>query len=292
MKRLIALAVLTIALVASVFGQNRPRSFAYGSNSSAGHTFVHDGVKLYYEVYGQGAPMLVIHGNGGSILDMRRQIEFFRKRYRVIAMDSRDQGRSSDSPDKLTYEKMADDLAALLDHLKTGPVYVIGWSDGGIEALLLAIRHPEKVKKLAAMAANLNPSDKALRPEALEFIRSSVKAISPEQLATRQGKREAKVTEMMLSEPNISLDELASITAPTLILAGDHDVIDAHHTVDIFQSIPNAQLAIFPNATHTIPYDDPARFNGTIERFFRQPFVKIDRINDLIKALTKLRSGH
>ena len=74
-------------------------------------------------------------------------------------MDSRDQGKSADSPDTLTYEKMTDDLAALLDHLKAGPVNVLGWSDGGIEALLLGIRHPAKVKKIVAMAANLNPSD-------------------------------------------------------------------------------------------------------------------------------------
>src|SRR4029453_13945496 len=106
-------------------------------NSAAGHTFNHDGVKLYYEVYGSGEPLLLVHGNGGSIAAFGAQIADFRKRYKVIAMDSRDQGKSSDSPDKLTYEKMADDLAALIDHLPLGPVNVLGWSDGGIEALLL-----------------------------------------------------------------------------------------------------------------------------------------------------------
>src|SRR5215218_2154648 len=144
----------------------------YGANLVAGRTFTHDGVKLYYEVYGTGEPLLMVHGNGGSIADLGAQIAHFRKRYKVIAMDSRDQGRSGDSPDKLTYEKMTDDLAALLDHLKAGPVSVLGWSDGGIEALLLGMRHPAKVKKIAAMAANLNPSDKALRPEAVAAITS------------------------------------------------------------------------------------------------------------------------
>src|SRR5574340_605313 len=130
----------------------------YGSNARAGATFTHDGVKLYYEVYGAGEPVLLVHGNGGKIADLAAQIDHFRKRYKVIAMDSRDQGRSGDSADRITYEKMADDLAALLDHLQSGPGYVLGWSDGGIEALLLGIRHPAKVKKIAAMAANLNPS--------------------------------------------------------------------------------------------------------------------------------------
>src|SRR6185503_6916512 len=99
----------------------------------------------------------------------------------VIAMDSRDQGKSGDSDGALTYEKMTDDLAALIDHLKLGPVDVLGWSDGGIEALLLGIRHPAKVKKLVAMAANLNPTDKALRPDVLKLIKDMMAAVPPAQ---------------------------------------------------------------------------------------------------------------
>jgi len=129
----------------------------YGANPAAGSTFTHDGIKLYYEIYGSGEPVLLVHGNGGSIGNFKAQIEYFRRHYKVIAMDSRDQGRSGDSTDNITYEKMTDDLAALLDHLQSGPVYVLGWSDGGIEGLLLGIRHPAKVKKIAAMAANLDP---------------------------------------------------------------------------------------------------------------------------------------
>ena len=117
----------------------------------------------------------MVHGNGGSIADMSAQIAHFRRRYQVIAMDSRDQGKSADSPDKITYEKMTDDLAALIDHLKLGPVNVLGWSDGGIEALLLGIRHPQKVKKIVAMAANLNPSEQAIYPEVLGLVKSMMR---------------------------------------------------------------------------------------------------------------------
>lgn len=289
MKRIFIVFLFALLISTTAIGQKKPKPIKYGSNPAAGRTFVHDGIKFYYEVYGKGEPLLVIHGNGGSILDMSEQMKFFRSRYRVIAMDSRNQGKSGDSPDKITYEKMADDLAALLDHLKTGPVYVIGWSDGGIEALLLGMRHPDKVKKIASMAANLNPTDKALRPEAVAFINSFVNDMPAAQRTTPQGKRELKVTAMMQVEPSIPLDALRAIKAPTLILASDHDVIDDHHTVDIFQHIENSQLAIFPNATHAIPFDDPALFNSTVERFFRTPFVKKDRITDLFKSLEKLR---
>jgi pimeloyl-ACP methyl ester carboxylesterase len=261
----------------------------YGSNPAAGKTFTHDGVQLYYEVYGTGEPLLLVHGNGSSIGELKAQIDYFRKRYKVIAMDSRDHGKSGDSPDKITYEKMTDDLAALLDHLKTGPVNVLGWSDGGIEGLLLGIRHPAKVKKIAAMAANLTPD--GLHPETLTLIKSMLAETQAAERATPQGKREFKVTEMMLRDPQIRLQALETITAPTLVLASDHDAIRDEHTLDIYHHLPNSQLVIFPNATHMIPYDDPVLFNTTVERFLRAPFVKKDRIQDLLKSMEALKAS-
>jgi pimeloyl-ACP methyl ester carboxylesterase len=299
MNRLLVLALLTLSVPGPAGAQARTaqattppvRNVRYGANPAAGRTFTHDGVKLYYEVYGAGEPLLLVHGNGGSISDLSAQIAHFRKRYKVIAMDSRDQGKSGDSPGKLTYEKMTEDLAALIDHLKVGPVNVLGWSDGGIEAFLLGIRHPEKVKKIAAMAANLNPSEDALYPELIGTIKSMIEGAPAAVRDTPQAKRELKVTGMMLDEPHIDVKALEAITAPTLVLASDHDVIRDEHTVEIYHHITNSQLAIFPNATHLIPFDDPAFFNATVERFLRTPFVKKDRINDALKSLEKLRAS-
>lgn len=269
-----------------------PRPAAkYGSNPAAGQTFTHDGVKLYYEIYGAGEPLLLVHGNGGSIADFSAQIEHFRKQCKVIAMDSRDQGKSGDSPDKITYEKMTDDLAALLDHLNIGPVNVLGWSDGGIEALLLGIRHPAKVKKLAAMAANLNPSDKAIYPELIAFVKSMIDSMPAAAMETPQGKRELKVMQALFDEPHIDAAALEAITAPTLVLAADHDVIRDEHTLEIYHHVPNSQLCIFPNATHMVPYDDPALFNATVERFFRAPFAKRDRVKDLFKSYEEMKAS-
>lgn len=296
MKRLFVLILFALSVPGLGGAQTKPAqaptpTVKYGANPVAGRTFTHDGVKLYYEVYGAGDPLLLVHGNGGSIADLSAQIAHFRKRYRVIAMDSRDQGRSGDSPDKLTYEKMTDDLAALLDHLHAGPVNVLGWSDGGIEALLLGIRHPAKVKKIAAMAANLNPSEAALSPDVIALVKTMLAGIPAAERDTPQGRRELKVTGMMLDEPHIDVKALETITAPTLVLAGDHDLIRDEHTVAIYQHIPNSQLAIFPNATHLVPFDDPALFNATVERFFRTPYVKKDRINDALASLGKLRAS-
>src|SRR5262245_61644776 len=236
MKRLLPLILCVAALPVPAVAQStaptakRPVATPYGHNAAAGRTFTHDGIKLYYELYGAGEPVLLVHGNGGSIADLGAQIDYFRKRYRVIAMDSRDQGKSSESADALTYEKMTDDLAALLDHLKAGPVNVLGWSDGGIEALLLGIRHPAKVKKLAAMAANLNPTDQAVSPEVLGLVKTMLGSLPD----NAEGRRERKVTGMMLTEPHIDPKALEAITAPTLVLAGDHDLIRLEHIVDIY----------------------------------------------------------
>jgi pimeloyl-ACP methyl ester carboxylesterase len=295
MKRqsLALLLVLAVPTLAVTQGATAPRQarVEYGSNPAAGKTFVHDGVTLYYEVYGAGEPLLLVHGNGGSIGTMAAQVSFFRTRYRVIAMDSRDQGRSGDSPDKITYEKMTDDLAALLDHLESGPVNVLGWSDGGIEALLLGIRHPAKVKKIAAMAANLNPSTDAVYPETWAMARSMLASIPATVRDTPKGRREIKVTSMMFEEPHVDVRALASITAPTLVLASDHDLIRDEHTLEIYHHVPNGQLCVFPNATHMVPYDDPALFNATVDRFFTTPFVKKDRVKDFLASYERMMAA-
>jgi pimeloyl-ACP methyl ester carboxylesterase len=263
----------------------------YGANAQASGTFTHDGVSLYYETYGTGSPLLLVHGNGASIGTLAAQIEFFKTRYQVIAMDSRDHGRSGDGDGPLTYEKMTDDLAALVDHLKLGPVDVIGWSDGGIEALLLGIRHPGKVKKIVSMAPNLNPGPNALYKESEEMINSILASIPDSERDTPAGSRTLKVAGMMLKEPNIDPTELERITAPTLVLAGDQDMVRTEHIVEIFSHLQNAQLAIFPNSTHMVPYDDSESFNTTIQRFLSAPFVKKDRIADMLKSYEKLTAG-
>ena len=114
----------------------------YGNNKSAGKYFTVRGINIYTEQYGNGKPLLLIHGNGGNISSMAKIIPFFSQKYKVIAIDSRAHGKSVDQADSLSFEMMADDNAALLEQMKIDSAYVIGWSDGGIVALVMAIRHP------------------------------------------------------------------------------------------------------------------------------------------------------
>src|SRR5690348_12693587 len=159
-------AVLFFVFITACKGQSTSPfdTTIYGRNTKAGHYINTRGFKMYYETYGQGEPLLIIHGNGGSINNFLYQIPYFSKEYKVILADSRSQGKSVDNSDSLSYEMMTDDLNALLDSLHLDSCYVIGWSDGGIEGLMLAMRHPDKVKKLAVTGANLTPETSAVDP--------------------------------------------------------------------------------------------------------------------------------
>ena len=149
---------------------------------------------------------------------------------------------------------------------------------------MLAIHYPTKISKIAAMAANLNPD--GLHPDTLDFLKSSV-----ESRPITQG-RELKIASITLDQPNIDVKALATMTAPTLILAGDHDMVLEEHTLEIFHRIPNSQLAIVPDSTHLLPFDDPELFNSIVERFFRTPFKTRDRIEDAVMSIEKMLQSH
>jgi len=153
----------------------------------------------------------------------------------------------------------------------------------------------ETGRKLGFMVEPINVDDpadlaKALSPEVLDMIKSSV-ADAKSHADTPQGRRELETTAMMLEEPNVDLRELGKIQAPTLVLSADHDLILLSHTIDIYNHIPNGQLAIFPNALHTIPFDDPATFNAAVDRFLRTPFVRKKSLDDTMKSIERLRAA-
>lgn len=265
-----------------VLGQN-PFDFnldtPYGNNKAVGKYVTVNGIRMYYEEYGSGEPMLLIHGNGGSIHHMAFQIEHFRKSYRVIVADSRGHGKSELNTDSLTYVQMAEDWAALTNQLRLDSVYIIGWSDGGIIGLLLAIEHPDIVKKLAAMGANLRPDSTAVYPWAVHWViemRKSIETMVREKDTSQNWSLVQQLFDLLGDQPTISTQALHEIKAPVLVLAGDKDVIREEHSIEIYQNIRKAHLCIFPGETHMIPVTDPELFNRTIEKFFRQPFVRPD----------------
>ncbi len=278
MQKHFIISILAMILSGFVYAQTEP---GYGNNSKAGHRVTMRGLNMYYETYGAGAPLLIIHGNGGSIKDFSKQIPYFSKNYKVILADSRAQGKSTDTGDSLNYELMADDLNALLDHLHLDSCFVIGWSDGGINGLLLAIRHPEKVKKLAVTGANLWPDSTAVEPGLYHWLGSMVDSLKLVE-KTPELKNQYKLLEMMTREPNISLEQLHTIKCPTLVIGGDHDALLPRHTLLIAENIPRSYLWIIPKSGHATPINHSKQFNETINDFFKTPYQPIegmDRLN-------------
>ena len=277
MQKKFIITILALTLAGSAFAQTEPE---YGNNPKAGHQLNTRGFNMYYEIYGSGAPLLIIHGNGGSIKDFSKQIPYFEKEYKVILADSRSQGKSIDNGDSLSYEMMADDLNALLDHLHVDSCNVIGWSDGGINGLLLAIRHPGKVKKLAVTGANLVPDTSAVEPEIFTWAKSLSDSINKLPL-TQEVKTNRKLFHLLAYEPNISTKQLQTIQCPVLVIGGDHDVIRPRHTMLIAESIPKSYLWILPNSGHSTPVVYAAVFNEAVNDFFKTPYRKIEGLDRL-----------
>jgi pimeloyl-ACP methyl ester carboxylesterase len=252
-------------------------SSVYGNNKQTGKYYSIRGIKMYAETYGEGQPLLIIHGNGGSINNFLYQIPYFSKKYKVIVADSRAQGNSRDESDSLSYEMMADDYAALLDQMKIDSAFVIGWSDGGINGLLLAMRHPEKVRKVAVTGANLWPDTTAIFDDVRQMMMSEYNSAKTMTNKTSRQKSAWKLLRLMIEEPYISLTNLQLISVPALVIGGDHDMVKPEHTLLIAQNIPDSYLWILPNSGHSalVIYKD--EFNKKVDEFFSKPYRKIEK---------------
>ncbi|MCF0054264.1 alpha/beta fold hydrolase [Dyadobacter sp. CY356] len=275
MKKLLVYLVLMLCFQ-NVFAQSASpvaSKALFGNNSKTGKYADIRGFKMYYEVYGTGKPLLLIHGNGGSIENFKNQIPYFAKNYKVIVADSRAQGKSADPADSLSYEMMADDLNELLNKLNVDSCNVVGWSDGGIDGILLAIRHPEKVRKLAITGANLWPDTTAIEPGFVKMIVAAKDSLSKVQQIS-EVKAQEKLLNLMIFNPNITTADLKNVKCPTLVIGGDHDVILPKHTMVIAEAIPKSYLWILPNSGHStlVVYKD--MFNQVVGDFFKTPYRK------------------
>ena len=210
------------------------------------------GHKIYYAVRGSGPTLVFLHGGGDSgEHSFVRQLDVFSQHHHIVAPDQVGQGRTPDVPGPLSYTAMMEDTAALLRMLKLRHVDVVGFSDGGILALMLAIRHPELVRRVVISGVNIAPE--GLRPEDLAELRAS-QIPKPRTI-------DEKLSQLWLTSPTeeeLNLGLLAKITAPVLVISGDRDAITLEHTLKIFHALPDAELCVLPGTDH-------ATFSGRSE---------------------------
>ncbi|HZY39822.1 MAG TPA: alpha/beta hydrolase [Mucilaginibacter sp.] len=265
-KALFSLVVLSFVTLLNCEAQQKP--VPYGNNPAAGKYYSVRGIKMYCEIYGEGTPLLMIHGNGGSMSAFSKNVPSFSKKYKVILVDSRAHGKSVDPSDSLSFEQMADDFNALLEAMHISKTYVIGWSDGGINALLLAMRHPDKVIKLASTGANLTPDSTAIIPSEWMGMVKQYNEQKDKKWTTAKEKNDWKIFMLDYVQPNIPAVALRAIKCPSLIICGDRDVIPIDHTALIYHNIPKAYMWVVPHSGHPTLIEHTDDFNRMVDDFF------------------------
>jgi len=232
-----------------------------------------NGINMYYAVYGAGPAVLLIHGGLGYADVWGAQVADLSKDHTVIVAESRGHGRSTRNADPYSYDLMSSDYLALLDYLKIDKTAIVGWSDGGIIGLDIAIHHPERLTKLFAQAANSKidgviPTVMENKTFAayIEHAGEVYKKISP--TPTEYDAFVTQISNMWATQPNWSDDDLKKITTPTAIVLGDHDeAISREHTDYLAKTIPGAELIILKDASHFAMLQDPEGYNKAVRDF-------------------------
>ena len=231
-----------------------------------------NGIRLWYAVYGHGDPVILVHGGLANSDYWGLQIPVLARRYQVIVLDSRGHGRSTRTAAPIGYDAMASDVLALMDTLHIGKAALVGWSDGAIIGLDIAIHHPERLTKLYAFAANSDPSgvkDVDKSPVFTAYVdRASREYAKLSPTPTQFKAFVDNIGKMLASEPQFTEAQLRGIKVPTWIVDADHDEAIKRENTDYMASlIPGAGELILPAVSHFAFLQDPALFNESLLRF-------------------------
>ena len=232
-----------------------------------------NGIKIRYAIYGHGSPVIFLHGGLANADYWGNQVPAVAAHHTVILMDSRGHGRSTRDARPYGYDLMADDVVALMDVLKIPKADIVGWSDGAIIGVDLALRHKDRVGKVFAFAANTRTSGVVEDVEKNPTFAAFIARAGHEYAALSATPKEYsafldQIGKMWFDQPNWSDDQLKSITTPVLVADGDHDeAIKRAHTEYIAATIPHAGLLILPNVSHFAFLQDPDQFNFAILHF-------------------------
>jgi len=221
-------------------------------------------ISLNYREQGCGEPLILLHGNGEDSRYFAHQLEYFSRKYRVIALDTRGHGASPRGEGPFTIRRFARDLLDFMDEKEIAAAHLLGFSDGGNIALCFAMAHPERVKRLILNGANLHPSGVKRSVQLPIEIGYRVAGLFA-RWSDKAG-RNAEMLGLMVNDPNIDPAELRGVTMPTLIIAGTKDMIRADHSRLIAESIQDSRLVLLPG-DHFIAHKKPEAFNAAVERF-------------------------
>jgi pimeloyl-ACP methyl ester carboxylesterase len=253
-----------LALLALGLDCARADAVGEAAQATLWHRTTIHGHRIYYAVRGSGPTLVLLHGGGDSgEHSFARQLDVFSEHHFIVAPDQVGQGRTPDVPGPLSYTAMMEDTAELFRVLKLRKVDVVGFSDGGILALMLAIRHPELVRRLVISGVNIAPE--GLRPEDLEELRAT-QIPKPKTI----NEKLAHLWFTSPTEAELSLSLLATISQPVLLISGDRDAITLEHTLKIFHALADAQLCVLPGTDHATFSGRSEWLNPIIDEFLNR----------------------
>jgi pimeloyl-ACP methyl ester carboxylesterase len=265
-----AITLVGIAIVSAVRAeevwQTLPPFPPMPAATESGYAPVND-IQMYYAIYGAGEPLILLHGGLGHGDVWGNQIPVLAQHFKVIAADSRGHGRSTRSAQPYSYALMASDVIALMDYLKIDKASILGWSDGGIIGLDIAMNHPERLNRLFAFGANTNVA--GLRPDIDKspVFNKYIEVAGQDyaRLSKTPSEYDAfvkQVSEMWATQPDYKPEQLAKISVPIAIADGEHDeAIRQEHDVEMAKAIPGAKLVILPGVSHFAFLQNPDEFN-------------------------------
>jgi len=237
------------------------------------------GSRIFYETSGDGEPLLLLHGGFGTVEDFSSQTPELAKQFKVVAFERPGHGHTADNNEPFSFDTMSECTVDFIEALGLGATNLMGWSDGAIIALLVSISRPDLVKRMICVSGLFNTSSQPA--EALDWMRtatpdsfrkSQAKLVKRYEMVTPDGPAHfpvvfEKTMKMWLTEPHIPREDLAKISAPTLVMAADRDATPLQHTLELFKSIEGAQLCIIPRASHFLLSEKPDAMNRAILEF-------------------------
>lgn len=237
-----------------------------------------NGVHTYYEASGDGEPVVLLHGGFGGTHLFGALVPAFAEHYRVFVVEQRGRGRTADVDGPISYQVLADDMVGFIEQVLGEPSHLVGFSDGGIVGLLVAMQHADLLKRLVTVGANFHREGligaelwTAASPDDKDWTgpRQRYAEVSPD------GPDHfpivfAKLQRMWREEPTLSEDEVTRISIPVLVVAGDDDVIRHQHTVALYEALPHGQLAVIPGASHAVFMEKPSLLTRIVLDFLAE----------------------
>lgn len=237
-------------------------------------TIAINGAEMYYEIFGQGEPLLLLHDAGQNMRSFQKQINGLSRNFRVISVDFRGLGNSKSGPQVLSYDLLAEDIGLFINELQLENVHLLGWGDGGIVALYLALQQKHSLGKVVIYSTALSADTAAYYPEIAGWYEEQSTLL----WANPAKAFESQFMKMKLAGSGILLSDLKKIQLPVLVIAAEKGLIREKHNNLIRKNLNMGQIAVIPGGNYFSPETHGIIFNEMVSHFLQMPYQAAGRL--------------